>query len=264
MTDLTDQIRHIFQEANLPPQALKATLRTIVAENWPNLPPWSTLKTPLVEEVQKATAGSGVVLTYLENGFRYVVLGKAGEHYRRPDQPAMQEFYTIPGGFINLSATPGSTLVASADQPEDGRTGCAREVEEEFKTSDGAPLLVIDPERLKPMDTKTITFGNGEKRIVLGMMLDLTPAEIEAVKGHAMKLASDSAYKALVVEQTINPASGKPEIDDIKIFKLEDVANGHSPLLHADQRSLFIQVRNHCDRIDPLPTALNGLTPHIK
>lgn len=257
MSELTDRVNAIFEQAGLPPKELKTLLRQVVAENWPDLPPWSTLDAPIIEEVQKATVGSGVVLTYVEKGVRKVVLGAAGEHYLPASAPTA---FTIPGGFINLTETPGSALVTPAQTPEDARTGCAREVEEEFKQPDGSPLLHIDPARLKPMDTKTLSFPNGERRIVMGMMYELNADEIAIVKDHVTRLEADHAYKAAVAAQTLNEASHKPEVGDVKVFDLDDVADGRCNLLHPDQQSLFEAVRDHYHSIDPSLTARNGPT----
>ena len=157
MSDITKQIREIFEKAALGDKETKEALRETVKENWPSLPVWTTLDGAVVEEVQKATAGSGVVLTFEEGGVRKVVLAETGDHYAKPGE-ANGPAYMIPGGFINLSETPGSSLVPASAAPEDGRTGAAREVEEELKTPDGSPLLKVDPQRLKPMDTLTLAF----------------------------------------------------------------------------------------------------------
>ncbi|MBU0858543.1 MAG: adenylyltransferase/cytidyltransferase family protein [Alphaproteobacteria bacterium] len=249
MTDNLDRVTKIIKEAGLQGRALKDFLRTVVRGSWPDMPPWTTLPDgPVIEEVQKASFGSGVVLTFVEGGVRKAVLGQAGEHYRNPhDKAPWPDSYTIPGGFINLSATTGSTFVPPSTAPEDARTGAAREVEEEFKLPDGSPLLAIDPARLKPMDTKTIAFANGEKRVVMGLMLELTRDEVKRVKAHVAKLAADPAYRAAVAVQTVNDASGKPEVCDVKIIDLAAAVDGRCNLLHKDQQSLFAMVQAHFD-----------------
>ena len=250
MSDAQKILADAIAATGLRGKALKDALRAAVGAGWPDLPPWSTLKAPVIEEVQKASVGSGVVLTFVENGVRKVVLGQAGYHYKNPNIPGpMPESYTIPGGFIDLSSTKGSAKVAPSTAPEDPRTGAAREVEEEFKLVDGTPLLAVEPDRLKPMDTKTIAFSNGEKRVVIGMMLELTRAEAMAVKAHVKKLASDPSFRAAVGQQTVNPASGHPEVCDVKIFDLDDVVAGKVNLLHKDQQSLFGLVKTHFDKI---------------
>ena len=248
MSDAQKTLADAIKATGLQGKALKDALREAVGTAWPDLPPWSTLKAPVIEEVQKASIGSGVVLTYVEGGVRKVVLGQAGYHYKNPKIPGpMPESYTIPGGFIDLSSTKGSAKVAATDAPEDPRTGAAREVEEEFKLVDGAPLLAVEPDRLKPMDTKTIAFSNGEKRVVIGMMLELSPAEAATVKAHVAQLAADPSFRAAVGRQTINSASGHPEVCDVKIFNLDDVVAGKVNLLHKDQQSLFGLVKAHFD-----------------
>ena len=252
MSDAQKILADAIRATGLRGRALKDALREAVGAAWPDLPPWSTLTAPVIEEVQKASIGSGVVLTFVEDGVRKVVLGQAGYHYKNPKTPGpMPESYTIPGGFIDLTSTKGSAKVAAADAPEDPRTGAAREVEEEFRLADGSPLLAVEPARLKPMDTKTIAFANGEKRVVIGMMLELTPAEAATVKAHVAQLAADPSFRAAVGRQTINPASGHPEVCDVKIFGLDDVAAGKVNLLHKDQQSLFGLVREHFDTAGP-------------
>lgn len=248
MSDAQKTLADAIKATGLQGKALKDALREAVGTAWPDLPPWSTLSAPVIEEVQKASIGSGVVLTFVEDGVRKVVLGQAGYHYKNPKIPGpMPESYTIPGGFIDLSSTKGSAKVVASDSPEDPRTGAAREVEEEFKLVDGTPLLAVEPDRLKPMDTKTIAFSNGEKRVVIGMMLELTPAEAATVKAHVAQLAADPSFRAAVGGQTINSASGHPEVCDVKIFNLDDVVAGKVNLLHKDQQSLFGLVKAHFD-----------------
>jgi hypothetical protein len=244
MSDISKQIRELFDQAALGDKEKKQLIRELVKEQWPNLPPWTTLDGAVVEEVQKATAGSGVVLTFEEYGVRKVVLAQTGEHYSKPGE-ATPPAFMIPGGFINLSETPGSTLVAKSSAPEDGRTGAAREVEEELKLPDGSPLLKVDPSRLKPMDTLTLAFRSGEKRIVIGMMLELTAAEVKTVKAHMDSIAKDPAYAKATGDQSINHDTGKPEVSGVAIFTLDEVAQGKVNLLHKDQQSLFKVVDQH-------------------
>jgi hypothetical protein len=244
MPRLNDQIKDLFRQAALKGDALKATLREIVRENWPGMPPWTTLDAPVIQEVQTATAGSGVVLTFVENGVRQVVLAQAGGHYPQAEKSA-EPLYMIPGGFINLTRTPGSSLVPASASPEDGRTGAAREIEEEFKKPDGAPLLQVAPDRLKPMDTKTLLFKSGERRIVMGFMLELSGEEIATVKAHVSKLAADPGYRDATSRQSLNHDSGKPEVDTVAILPLDAAADGSCKLLHQDQQSLFQAVRAH-------------------
>ena len=241
-SDLVHQVSAILQHSGLSENELKASLSEIVQGNWPSLPVWSTLKSPVIEEVQKSTVGVGVVLTFKEHGIQKVVVAEAGDHYRKPQG---NEFYMIPGGFINLSATTGSTLVAESSNPEDPRVGAAREVEEEFKNADGSPLLVVEPSRLKPMDTKTLLLPSGEVRIVIGMMLELTPEEVRIVKEHTAKIAAEPAYKEAAANQSINSSSGKPEVSSVAIFPIKYITEEKQALLHKDQLSLFKIVSEH-------------------
>lgn len=259
MSDLADQINALVQQAHLPPKELKSVLREAIRLAWPDMPPWTTLENgPLIEEVQKATVGSGAVLTFVEGGVRKVVLAQAGEHYRKKDG-TLPESYMIAGGFINLTSTPGSTQVPPSNQPEDPTIGSAREIEEELKTAEGPPLLSVDPERLELMNIKTLSLGD-EKRLVTGQALELTPDEITLVKAHVERMACDSAYKAAVSAQSANHESGKPEVADVKIFTLAEAARGGVPLLHADQLSLFQAIEKHFAKIDAL-TAIPRAEP---
>jgi rfaE bifunctional protein nucleotidyltransferase chain/domain len=253
MSDISRRIAKTIREAKLSPQETKSVLREAVKKAWPDMPPWTTLTDgPLIEEVQKATAGSGVVLTFVENGERKVVLAEAGDHYKKPGARPVPA-YMIPGGFINLTRTEGSSLVPASGEPEDARTGAAREVEEEFRKADGSPLLSVDPGRLRPMDTKTIAFPNGERRIVMGLMLELTPDEAALVKAHVAKLEADPVYKSAVAQQSANKESKKPEVASVAILPLEQMAQGRCNLLHKDQQSLFKAVRDHFDLFNAKP-----------
>ena len=241
MSELLTQITALIQGAQLDDRARKALLGQVVAENWGPLPVWSTLNKPAIKEVETATAGSGIVITFVEDGVRKVLLGEAGEHYANALNALM-----IAGGFINLTDTEGSTLVpAVKGTPESGFVGAAREGEQEFKTDDGQPLLVIDPTRLKLMDTNTLAFPSGEKRVVLGLMLELTADEITTVKKHVKRIAQDAVYRAAVAQHTTNEHSGKPEVARVGIYNLDDVAAGNHALLHRDQLSLFRKVQQH-------------------
>ena len=167
MSKPIEEIKAIFNKAGLKGKDLKDALRETVRELWPDLPKWSTLDGAIIEEVQKASVGSGVVLTFEENGVHKAVLAQAGLHYKpRGHNGPMLPSYMILGGFINLTSTEGSSRVPASKDPEDPRIGAAREIEEEFKKPDGSPLLSVDPSRLKPMDTKTLTFRNGERHLV--------------------------------------------------------------------------------------------------
>lgn len=239
--EILEGIRALFEQAALTDKDKKALLQQAVSENWPGLPVWSTLKSPIVEEVQKVSVGSGILVTFVDgDGVRKAVMGEAGPHYKTTE-PA----FTIPGGFINLTETPGSVKVPPAKDPEDAFVGAAREIEEEFRLPDGAPLLAVDPSRLELADTKTIVLPWGEHRVVMGLTLELNREETAIVKAHVAKLESDPAYKAAVAEKSANEASGKPELASVQIIPLGDLAAGKVKLLHQDQLSLFHAVQKH-------------------
>lgn len=257
MTKLPDDIHDLVRKSGLSGGILKEALRDAVRRSWPGLPPWSTLDGAVVEETRKASVGSGVALVFQEDGEWKTLLGLAGTHYHRGDGP-MPAAFMIPGGFINLDCTPGSTLVPASDQPEDGRTGAAREVEEEFRLPDGSPLLAIEPARLSPVDTKTLLLPGGQVRVVLGFMLVLTPEEVRAAKLHIEMCAARPAYAAAAAAQSINGETGRPEVAGLAIARLDDVAAGKVPLLHKDQQSLFELTRVRVGPPSRPPGPMNG------
>ena len=240
MADIVDQIGAIIKNENLTARELKGVLRDLVKRYWPDLPGWSTLKAPVIEEVQKATSSSGVVVLFQEKGVRKVILAEAGDHYKK--EKTVDPSYMLPGGFANLTCTEGSSFVAASKSPEDAFKAAAREVEEEFRRRNGRPLFRVDPARLELMDTQTLSFPRGEKCIVHGLMLRLTAKEVTAAKRYAAKLARDPAYKQAAMEHTVNKSSKKPEVSDVKIFTLDEIVGGKVALLHSEQASLFRKV----------------------
>ena len=240
MNELLSQINALIQAAQLDDKNRQSLLARIVEDNWGELPPWSTLRKPEIKVVEMATAGAGVAITFNDDGIQKVILAEAGEHYGKGAGAFM-----ISGGFINLTKTVGSKLVYKSNMPETARIGGARETEEELTDLQGNPLFAINPDRLKLMDTDTLVFRSGERRIVIGMMLELVADEITRVKKHVAKMAADPDYKAAVAEHTINKDTGKPEVASLAIANLTDAAAGHYNLLHPDQIGLFRQMTKH-------------------
>ena len=261
--DVVEELKAVFERADLKGADAKAAIQDFVNATWPDLPPWSTLEHPIIEEVQKASVGSGVLVTFAEKGERYTVMAQSGAHYGDGDPK-----FAIPGGFINLTHREGSSHVPPTEtkdnQPENSRIGAARETEEEFKNADGSPLLSVDPARLIPMDMDSVAFPNGQKMVVQGLMLELTPNEVQLFKDHIAKLNSDEDYKKAVEAQTINPASGRPEVSSVTIHPLKNVAEGRVKLLHADQLSLFKIVHDHFEKSKPFKAPRQGPTPSYK
>lgn len=239
---LISDISRLLDKSGVKGRQLKDVLREVVQKNWPDMPAWTTLDAPRVEELQKATFGSGVALVFEENGVQKTIVARTGDHYRK--EAGAPDAYMIPGGFVNLTSTTGSSRVAPGAAPEDGRTGAAREVEEELKNIDGSPLLSVDPSRLKPMDTRTLAIG-AERRIVIGFMLELTAEEVALLRRHQARIEADPAYAKAAALQSINHDSGKAEVSGIAEFPLSDVAGGKCNLLHKDQQSLFQAVEEH-------------------
>ena len=225
----------------------KNEIRALVVKNWGPLPPYSTLAAPLIEEVQKASAGSGAILTFMTYGKRKVVLAEAGSHYGvGPGR------FMIFGGHLNLTSTPGSLLVQPSDAPESPRGAAAREIEEEMVDQHGKPLIAVDPDRLWPIDCKTLRFKSGEVRLVIGMVLDLTHDEAALVSGHVLGLGENEALRDCVSRQTINEDTGLPEVRSTAIFDLSDIVDGKVDLLHQDQLSLFKLAKEYfymCDQV---------------
>ncbi|MBV8548030.1 MAG: hypothetical protein JO126_01065, partial [Alphaproteobacteria bacterium] len=202
-------------------------------------PPYSTLKGVEIKDVATTTMGSGIALVYKKDGKRKLVLLQAGPHY--PSYDASKPAYMIPGGFVNLAHTEGSTLVAASDKPESVFAAAARELEEEMPLPDGRPLLVADPARLHIIDNVPLRFKSGETRQVFGLLYELAADEITAVETYVERMTSDPAYLQAVMAHTVNPYSKRPEMCGIRIFDLDDAAAGKIPLLHADQQSLFVK-----------------------
>jgi hypothetical protein len=206
----------------------------------PNSLFFSSLKNgPALKEVETATFGCGAVISFEENGEIYTIMGQAGEHYA-DENGHLKKTYSIFGGFGNLTETEGSSLVKpDKTKPESGRVATAREIEEEFRDDKGNPILNIDPARLKPIDTDTIAFPSGEKRVVISFVFEPTNTELQKIKNHLERLENDDVYRQAVAARTNNPETGKPEVSTVTALKLSDIIDGTEPLLHPDQMSLF-------------------------
>lgn len=243
--DVAARIAAIIDDANFSDAQRKELLKTLVEKHSPKLPPYSTLPFPVIEEVQKATVGTGVVAVFKEHGVQKALLMKAGTHYqnsRYAADPATPT-YMIPGGFINLTQTEGTLLTKPDDKrAEDPRTGAIRELEEELVNDQGQALLSIDPARLKPMDTKTLTLPWGERRVVIGFMLELDAGEAATLRSHVQRLEGDEAYRHAVRAHTVNDETDKPEVCAPCIQPLKEVVEGKHILLYPDQRSLFAHI----------------------
>lgn len=257
-----DRVKAVLRRASqeLTPNQMKDLLKAVVAEHWPDMPGYTTLQKPAIEELHKSTVSTGLVLTFNEKGKQQVVLLDAGEHYSarkkklpthkdNPEKPA----YMLPGGYINLTKTTGTQLVKpDADKGEDPRVGAVRELEEEVRDDQGNAILHIAPERLKVMDAKTITMGTHERMLALGFMVELDNKEVLAIKRHVARLQSDAVYKQAASDRTFNSESGKPEVSDVAILPLSEVMDKKHDLLQPGLMSLFENVRMACpDKIIP-------------
>ncbi len=260
MNTLEQDLEDLIAKHNLQGPQLKEFFRKAVKENWPGFPSFSTYSTdakdgPHIHETPTSSIGSGAVLTWKRNGVRKVLMGEAGGHYhelqlRNPKNTAPPvDSFTIPGGFITLAYTKGSSLVPASDQPENAYAAAAREIEEEFRLPDGSPLLKIDPARLKIMDTVSMG-GNGNYMTVMGFMYELNEDEIDIVEEHVHRLETDPDYYDACAFATVNDETKLPEICDKKIFDLDDITAGNVNLLHKDQHSLFEQVQKYFEELE--------------
>ncbi len=240
-----------WRKAKADPKSIKDGLRRLVASLWPDLPKYSTLDNPLIEEVKKGSLGCGVVPTFLKGGRRYVIMGVAGEHYEKMLEG--RKAYSIPGGFATLTAKPGSVCVEADDTlPESGYEAANRELEEEIRYPDGAPVLTIAPERMQPVDTVTVRFGNGDVNILMSFAADLGAEEVSAIELHCARLLKDEGYRQACAMQSVNAVSGLPEFETVEIVPLDDLVDEKYELLHKDQMSLFKKMKALYDRLDRL------------
>lgn len=246
------QINEAIKRLGLDPQAQKAFLRQAINESWPGLPVFSTLQHPQIMEVQTATVGTGLVPIMDINGVPHALMMKAGTHYQGKfysADPAIPT-YMIAGGFINLTTTEATAIMpANPGKGEHPRIGAVRELEEEFVDPDGKPILQLHADLLQPMDTLTLTFPSGERRVVIGFSVDLGEQDIDTVRAHVAKLAGDRDYRHAVRAQTVNPDTGRPEICTAAILPLREIVAGQHNLLYPDQVSLFQRINAHYARM---------------
>jgi hypothetical protein len=153
----------------------------------------------------------------------------------------------IPGGFINLTETPGSTYVEPSSEPESPDIGAVRKIEKKLCDDKGDPLIRVHPDRLIPIDTLTLVPQSKKKRVVVGHMLRLTADEVSLFKKHISRAQPNSIYGAKASARTNHPISGKPEVAAICIFNLADAVAGKVRLLHLDQLSLFKRISARMD-----------------
>jgi len=214
----------------------------ILANAWGPVPSFSTLKFPSIKPVEVATIVGGAALVFKEERPK-IILAQAGPHY--PQTIGMPPLYMILGGFINLSWTPGSALVEYSEEPEHPKVGVAREIEEEMPGEDGRPLLIIDPEELDLIYTKTLSFGGYAKQLVAGFTQTVPAVKVGAIKDHVNRLKLDSAFRQFIADKTINKDSGKPEVAAISIHDLDEVMADNVRLLYPGQIPFFRQVNSY-------------------
>jgi hypothetical protein len=233
---------------DLNPADQKRALRILVENNYPDLPCFSTLQHALIEETQKASVSGGAILTYFDESShrRKIVMVKAGAHYGHDG-----DRYMIPGGFTNLTSREGSIFVpADETRPETIFMSTAREIEEELRHIDGSSLIAVDPARLKLIDSDTLSFSSGEKRIVTGFVLSLTQGEVLRIQHHIAMINKDEDYRDKVSAHTINDQTGFPEVHSLEILEFDDFLSGRKELLHADQLPLLQKAKCFFDKQD--------------
>ena len=187
--------------------------------------PWSNVDAD-IDSVMKGEVGVAVLMTYVENGERFVLLCQSGAHYFKdqPNEGEMPEKYSYPGGFANLVECEGSFFVNKKNVPEEPEQAGAREVEEEIVDDQGNPVIYVDPQRCKPLDHDIVSNKFGKPIVVCSMYYNLTPNEVGALKGHLEKLANSEEYRAKCAEFTKSPASGLPEVHTAKFVRVHDAA----------------------------------------
>ncbi len=239
------EIEQQFRVGSLPTGFRREVLRALVAGCWGALPPYSTLAAPEVSEVARATVGTGVVPVFRhpESGQWCAVVVRPGTHYQGPRYAADPRcpYFMIAGGFINLSDSVSSHdgVTKRAEHPAEG---ALRELMEEIVDPSGTPILQPSPDRLVPVDTMTLSLRGGEKRVVIGFLLELNVEETSRILSHVSRTQADAHYRALCRERTINQESGHPEICQVDVQSLGELVRPELNLLHPDQRHLFDRV----------------------
>jgi hypothetical protein len=247
-TLIADAIIKQFELGSISAPLRQEVLRFLVERVWGELPPYSTLRMPEISVVAKATVGTGVVPVFKHPVTKewHAVVVRPGTHYQGSRYPAdpTEPYFMIAGGFINLSKVPEvpGVIPSQNQRAEHPAEGAVRELTEEIVDAEGAALLDPKPERLYPVDTLTLSFPSGEKRVVIGFRLELTDAEAQKIIAHADRVRTDSEYRRACRNHTINRETGKPEICQIDILPLSKLTEADARLLHRDQRSLFEKI----------------------
>lgn len=243
----------LFKDAGAKtPKQQIALLRAGIPAAVPDvIKPWSNVTddegNPAVDlsSVGKAELGVAMLMTYVENGERFVLLCQSGAHYFRdkPDEE-MPKRYTYPGGFGNLVECEGSSFVRARPGAEEPEQAGAREGEEEIRDADGKPIIMIDPTRCQPLDHDIVLNKDGEPIILCSEFYELNPIEVQALKGHISKLEASEEYRAACAEHTKSPASGLPEVHTVKFVSVLE-AMTKVPFLHEGQETHVCRLIRH-------------------
>lgn len=195
---------------------------------------WSNVDAD-IDSVMKSEVGVAVLMTYVENGERHVLLCQSGAHYFKSgegfSEDTFPERYSYPGGFANLVEREGSFFVKTQKGAESPEEAGAREVEEEIVDDQGRPVIFVDPVRLKPLDHDIVINKYGKPIVVCSMYYDLALNEVSKLKNHIAKLEESDVYRQACAEHTKSPASGLPEVHTTRFATIHETAT-IIPFLH--------------------------------
>ncbi|MCB0353912.1 MAG: hypothetical protein KDD64_10320 [Bdellovibrionales bacterium] len=248
--------------ASLPGNLKRELALELLTGLWGDLPSFSNLVAPEVSVVKKASVGTGIVpiFRHPETNEWCAVVQRPGTHYLSERYPAEKEtpFYMIAGGFINLASSPGIENVLSGNpaRGEHPAEGALRELAEELVGERGEPLLTPEFERFLPMDALTLSFPNGERRVVIGYAVELNREETDRILSHVDRLNRDQEYRRTCRKHTVNPDSGEPEVCRADIVPLSELVDDSTALLHTDQRSLFRRIDDYLGRLSSCGTTI--------
>ena len=229
-----------------------ALLRASIPQAIPSLiKPWSNVTDadghPAVDitSVGKAELGVPVLMTYVENGERQILLCQSGPHYFRHENfEDMPERYSYPGGFANLVECEGSSFVTPKPRAEEPEEAGAREVEEEIRDADGKPVIYVDPERCHPLHHDIVTNKAGDPIILSSVFYMLSPIEVQRLKAHIHRLEESESYRKACAEHTKSHDSGLAEIHTVKFFSVHD-AMTRVPFLYPGQEEHVRRLVKH-------------------
>lgn len=186
-----------------------------------------------------------------------VVLAVAGDHYfNTPHDHNAEPLHTLFGGFREVDDSPEPLLDVMKESVQDrwrrlfkttykaaNKEG-RRELHEELCDEKGNSLFprLLNSSKIRPFTERSaIIKRNGSEHVLIvsSFAPELTQKEIEKLETHIKRIDTDPDYHAKVMQNTINPHSGKPEIYKPVVVNLKDVLDGKYTLLHKGHRDLF-------------------------